>query len=75
MSSRYQIGDTVEVFGQSSFITDKRHIVSKGIGTIIEIRGGDYYSDYTNPRIYIVQLEDRKRICSPSQLKLVRRKE
>ena len=69
------MGDTVEVFGQSIFITDRRHIVSKGIGIIVEIRGGDFYSDYTNPRKYIVQLENRKRICSASQLKLVRRKE
>jgi len=63
MGTRYEIGDKVEIFGQSPFIKDRRHVVSKGSGIVIEIRG----------RGYIVQLADRKRMCFASELRLIGR--
>ena len=73
MGTRYEIGDKVEIFGQSPFIKDRRHVVSKGSGIVIEIRGGGYYADHTQRRVYIVQLADRKRMCFASELRLIGR--
>ena len=73
MGTRYEIGDKVEIFGQSPLIKDRRHVVSKGSGIVIEIRGGGYYADYTQRRVYIVQLADRTRMCFASELRLIER--
>lgn len=73
MGSRYKVGDEVEIFGRSPFIKGRRHIVSKGIGTVAEIRGGGHYADYTERRLYIIQLHNRQRMCRTKELRLIKR--
>lgn len=70
------MGDTVTVIGKRLTLGDRRRLVkfSRGTGIVIEIRGGGYFADYTNPRRYIIQLPSGRRICPASELKLVKRK-
>ena len=76
MSSRYKVGDTVEVWSKRLTIGERRRLVlfSRGIGTVIEIRGGGYYADYTDRRTYIVQLSHGVWTCFASELRLVKRR-
>lgn len=73
MGTRYKVGDTVEIFGQSIFVDYKRLIVSKGIGVVGEVRGDGYFADYTQRRTYIIQLPNRIRVCFAGELKLIKR--
>lgn len=70
MASRYNIGDTVE-FVTKHWIDEYTRLKDKHIGTVKEIRGGGYYADYTNPRMYIVQYGDSIRLCYPRELHLI----